>query len=362
MKTSTAPDLSTPEWDKVFKPLLFDIGRQKCVLLLGPELAHSGGRLLREQLRDQLDQQHKEDIAHFHERDNLFLFHNKAAKSEVQRAVSLFYEEAKPDSEVYQKIASLPFALTVSTTPDHFLYQAYPKDARAQFAFFNHIGQNDEDELDGWERDRPLLYNLCGSYREDASLVLDYDDLFRLLKTAMGTPGLPKKVRRALGEARSFFFLGFDFDKWYTQLLLRLLCEDNTPMQVALSTQYGNKDNQIFLLKQFNIKFIGEGEAFFDELCRRWQEQLNEGAADAEKPDKHLVLRLLKEGKTGRALEILMKLLTEPEDKDMAVMVSNWYHKWENDTKAGTEDSRNLDTLYNRVVKNINDLATNLPD
>ena len=74
------------------------------------------------------------------------------------------------------------------------------------------------------------------------------------------------------------------------------------------------------------------------------------------------MLKLLQEGKTGRALEILLSIIASPEDKDMAVMVSNWYHKWENDTKAGTEDSRNLDTLYNRVVKNINDLATNLPD
>ena len=62
------------------------------------------------------------------------------------------------------------------------------------------------------------------------------------------------------------------------------------------------------------------------------------------------------------ALAVLMPLITASEDKDMATMVSNWYHKWENDTKAGTEDSRNLETLYNRVVKNINDLATNLPD
>jgi hypothetical protein len=359
---SAPPDLSTPEWDKVFKPLLFDLGRQKCVLLLGPELARKDGRLLRDTLRDQLVQNHPEDIAYMHERDNLFLFQNKAAKSEVQRTISLFYEETKPDPGVFEKIAALPFALTISTTPDHFLLSAYPKDARPHFAFFNHIGQNDEDTLAGWERDRPLVYNLCGSFQEDASLVLDYDDLYRLLQTAMGTPGLPKKIRRALGEARSFFFLGFDFDKWYTQLLLRLLSEDNTPMHVAVSTQFGNKDNQMFLLKQFNIKFIGEGDAFLDELCRRWLEQQNEGAAAADKPDKHTVLKLLQEGKTARALEMLLSIITLPEDKDMAMMVSNWYHKWESDTKAGTEDSRNLDTLYNRVVKNINDLATNLPD
>lgn len=360
-KSSTA-DLTGPDWDKIFKPLLFDLGRQKCVLLLGPELAQSGGRPIRELLREQLEKNHQEDIAHFHERDNLFLFHNKAAKSEVQRTVSLFYEETQPDAGVYQKITSLPFAMAISTTPDHFLHQSYAKETRPNFAFFNHIGHNDENALDDWGRDQPVLYNLCGSYQEDGSLVLDYDDLFRLLKTAMGTPGLPKKVRRVLGEARSFFFLGFDFDKWYTQLLLRLLCEDNSPMQIALSTQYGNKDNQTFLLKQFNIKFILEGEAFLDELCRRWQEQLDEKEGSGEKPDKHLVLKLLQEGKTGKALEILLKILTSPEDKDMATMVSNWYHKWDSDTKAGTEDSRNLDTLYNRVVKNINDLATNLPD
>ncbi|TNE50225.1 MAG: hypothetical protein EP344_17475 [Bacteroidetes bacterium] len=362
MAKKEVPDLTTPEWDKIFKPLLFDLSRQKCVLLLGPEVARADGHSLREVLREQLIKHHQDDIAYFHDRDNLFLFHNRASKSEVQRTISLFYEETKPEPGTYEKLAALPFLMTVSITPDHFLFDAYPKDARADFAFFNHIGQNDEDVVDSWERDRPLVYNLCGSYREDASLVLDYDDLFQLLKNTMGTPGLPKKVRRALGEARSFFFLGFDFDKWYTQLLLRLLTEDNTPMHIALSTQYGDKANQAFLLKQFNIKFVVEGDAFLDELCRRWEEHLNKDGGGAEKLDKHLVLRLLQEGKTGRALEVLLKILTSPEDKEMATMVSNWYHKWESDTKAGTEDSRNLDTLYNRVVKNINDLATNLPD
>jgi len=36
METPT-PDLSMPEWNKVFKPLLLDLGRRKCILLPGPE-------------------------------------------------------------------------------------------------------------------------------------------------------------------------------------------------------------------------------------------------------------------------------------------------------------------------------------
>lgn len=360
-KSGTASsDLSAPEWDEVFKSLLYDIRRRKCVLLLGPEAAHLGGRPLREALREHLAKNHADDIAFFHERDNLFLFHNKAAKSEVQRSVSLFFEEAEPDLEVFGKLASLPFALTVSINPDHFYLHQFPKSDRPHFAFFNHIGQNNEEALDGWNRDQPLVYNLCGSFEEDVSLVLDYDDLFRLLRSAMGAPGLPQKVRRALGEARSFFFLGFSFDKWYTQLLLRLLCEDNSPMHVALNTQLGDGANQTFLLKQFNINFIGQGDAFLSELCRRWKEQQGESAD--EKPDKHLVLRLLAEGKTARALEILMKIVTAPEDKDMALMISNWYKTWENDKTAGVEDSRDLNVRYNRVVKNIQDLANNLPE
>ena len=359
---SPLPDFSTPEWDKVFKSLLFDLSRNKCVLLIGPEIVRQNGKILGDVLHEQLQSQHTGDIAYYHERDELYLFANKTSKSEVQRTVSLFYEEAKPDGEIFENIARLPFALTISTNPDHFLLRAFPGNVKPGFAFFHHKGDNGDEALRNWERDTPLVYNLCGSFEEDASLVLDYDDLFKLLKTALGTPGLPDKIRRVLADAKSFFFLGFDFDKWYSQLLLRLLCEDNAPTNIALNTQFGDTDNHTFLLKQFNINFIGEGDDFFAELCRRWQEQQNEGGGAAEKQDKHLVLKLLKEGKTARSLEILMTLITAPEDKDMAMMVSNWYHKWENDTKAGTEDSRNLETLYNRVVKNINDLATNLPD
>lgn len=362
MKTLDAPpaDLASPEWDKVFKPLLFDLGRRKCVLLIGPEAVRMNGKPIHEALRKHIETNHAQDIAFVHERDNLFLFHNKAAKSEVQRSVSLFFEEAKPDKEIFEQIRSLPFGMAVSINPDTFLLQHYPKDERPHFAFFNHIGQNNEDTLAAWDRDRPLLYNLCGSFEEDASLVLDYDDLFRLLRSAMGAPGLPQKVRRALGEARSFFFLGFNFDKWYTQLLLRLLCEDNAPMHIALNTQFGDGANQTFLLKQFNIKFISEGDVFLAELCRRWKAQ--EGSGAQEKPDKYLVLKLLKEGKTARSIEVLNELVTQQEDRDMVVMISNWHNTWEKDKGAGTVDSRDLDVRYNRVVKNIQDLANNLPD
>lgn len=358
---ATSPDFSSPEWAKLFEALLSELERRKCVLLLGPEITRADGKTIREVLRQHLAKLHPDDIAHFHERDGLYLFSDaKGAKQEVQSSVSLFYEKAKPESSVFEKIARLPFALTISITPDHFLLDSFPKTSKPTFAFFKHSGVSDQTVLDAWDRKTPLIYNLCGSFLEEVSMVLDYNDLFNLLKSVMGA-GLHKNIRLTLDDARSFLFIGFDFDKWYTQLLLRLLCGDNTPKHIALNTQFGDKDNHTFLLKQFNIKFIGEDEDFLDELCRRWQAQSGEAGAPGA-PGKAAVLSLIEKNKLPDALAMLELLVTSADDRALLTMARNWHSQWEQETLLGKTDDRTLFNLKNQVVFTAQTLANKLPD
>lgn len=68
----------------------------------------------------------------------------------------------------------------------------------------------------------PMYYNLCGCVEKPSTLVLDYDDLFRLLEGMLGAPKLPEKLLARLKDTTSYLFLGFPFDRWHTQLMLRL--------------------------------------------------------------------------------------------------------------------------------------------
>ena len=123
-----------------------------------------------------------------------------------------------------RKILEIPFPLVISLNPDTFLFDIATTNFEHRFNF-RHFRFNGEqsDDTHLLAPDVPLIYNLLGSLEEDESIVLDYDDLFRFIQTTIGLRGLPDKVRIKLREANSFLFLGFDFEKWYAQLLLQML-------------------------------------------------------------------------------------------------------------------------------------------
>ena len=361
---------ASPDWQPLFDDLLFDLRRKACVLLIGPEIVATGQQPLQQALRQALERDHAADIEHYYEKEALFLFKDPAAKSKVQRGVSKFYDRVTADPAVFDTIAGIPFPLVVSTNPDDFLQKAYQRaQQRCATAYFNHdAGQNGFKDLAGWEGDYPLVYNLCGSTERDASLILDYDDLFSFLKNVLGATGLPDPLRSALKKAKSFLFVGFSFDKWYTQLLLRLLNEDSTPTQIALNTRLGGKEAQHFLLNRFKMQFLGralDADAasptdkpdisaleFLAELSRRWQvAQTERGETQQASPDT--VRRLVEQGKVDKALAMLFQITADPEDRDMVTMLSSWYHNWERDKEIGAEDSRTLDNRYNKVLNGI---------
>jgi hypothetical protein len=133
------------------------------------------------------------------------------------------------------------------------------------FKHFRYSGEATEEvETPGSER--PLLYNLCGCLQEEESLVLDYEDLFQFLRAVL-PDGLPNKVRMQLRRAESFLFLGFDFEKWYSQLLLQLLTyERKGRPKFAVRTQPRDEHARDFLIHQFQVQFLANDAYFFDTL------------------------------------------------------------------------------------------------
>ena len=368
-------DFSNPEWNTLFDDLMFDLRKRACVLLIGPEAVEVNGRPVAQELQEILMRDYAGDIEHYFEKDALYLFKGPGAKSNIQRGVGKYYDRAKPDPAIFQTVAAIPFPLVVTINPDEFL-AGFLKEAGVRFnsAYFNHgAGSNGLQELAGWEGDTTLVYNLCGHIESDASLVLDYDDLFSFLKNVLGAAGLPDPVRRVLKKAKSFLFVGFQFDKWPTQLLLRLLNEDSSPAQLALDTQLGETDARQFLLKRFNMKFLNDqpasaapapdaitGLAFLQELGRRWQAAQAADGEDLSQPDAGTVRRLVEKGDVEKALTILLQI-TANEDRDMATMYSSWFHTWKREKEKGAEDSRTLENRYNKVLNGILELLKTLP-
>ena len=90
-----------------------------------------------------------------------------------------------------------------------------------------------------------------------------------MIQSALGNPGLPDRLRGALRQANTFIFLGFQLEKWYTQLLLRLLTERPGVEKIAVNTVVGNAHTKDFLINQFKLKFPDKETDFLTELSRQ---------------------------------------------------------------------------------------------
>ncbi|MEY4926769.1 MAG: hypothetical protein RI894_1205 [Bacteroidota bacterium] len=345
-----------PNIDKILRNLVADIKTQQCVLLIGPEIVQLGGKSLSRHLYHKLAAENGDDIAYYYEQHGLFLF-NEGGKEEIQREIRLFYERneavAALDKSIYKKIVEMPFHLVVSINPDSFLSDAaFAQQQQHRFAYFQNEGIAVE-EVEQPLKETPLFYNLCGSIAKDASLILDYDDLFRLMKAAFASPSLPLKLAIALNEAKTFICIGFDFEKWYTQLLLQLLSGNKGKRikKYAIDTSIANEHTQTFLFDQFGIKFLGEEAAFFEHL---YQEIKAEGllrslptlASSKQVPLQQLIAA----NKVAEALDYLHVNLTDEDDLHAVILLKSRQSNKEAVKHKGTIDIRDYNIEHNRII------------
>lgn len=346
---------NTPEWQRRFRNLTTDIKQQKTVLLLGPEIVNIKGVTVRQTLRDQLAETNAEDIAHYYERDGFFLFREKMAKEDVQREVVLFYEdhhtETDVDETIFKQLVRLKTHLVLSINPDSFLSDvAYKYGIKHRFAFFQHGGEA-VTEVEEPTAEMPLFYNLCGATDRDDSLVLDYDDLFRLLSSLLGSPGLPLKLKASLQTAKHFLFVGFDFDKWYSQLLLRLLSGEKAIRKFAIDPSVKEENTTTFLVKQFGIEFIEDEAAFLDELFNQCAAQgLMRDIVEIQTPNTVQVVKHIQNGDLLKALTFALEHAVDDDDKNYFTQLLAQYHNLESRQNKGTVESRDYSVQWNKII------------
>ena len=257
--------ISEHDWQDI----LDDIKDQKAVLLIGPEIMQFEGLSLNRHLRNNLNERNQEDIAFYYERDGFFLFKSPEAKVRVARQVKRFYRDLIPDESILQRIVQIPFHLVMSVNPDTFVSEAfYRHGIKHRFHYFqHHHRENENDEIEKPTQALPLVYNLFGSKDQDDSLVLDYDDVYKMLQSAIGTSSLPNKLLRSFREASTYIFLGFQFDKWYSQLLLKFLSDTGRREKlISINNSLTDTDTHQFVIRQFKIQFMGDQYDFFGEL------------------------------------------------------------------------------------------------
>jgi hypothetical protein len=341
-------DLQDLDWDTI----LDYIESEQAALLIGPEVMHFDGQPMNKAWRGQIWDKFRAKIAYNYEQDGLFLFSNKIAKNDAARFVRKFVNEREPEEAVYQKIAQIKFPLVVSINPDTYLSDvAHKYGVRHRFSYFKSRSKA-TDDVEEPQKELPLFYNLCGVVNDDESIILDYEDLFRLIASSVSAPGLPPKLQTALDKVRLFLFIGFQFENWHTQLLLRLLCGHEQTEKYAASRQHVDDETRDFLLHQFQIEFLEKDQSFLDALhdkCR--SRNLLRNLANPASAEEIDIIKLIQTGKDLAApLDVLRRQTDNTPVAHEATLLMGRYNSLMEEKNRGVMDSRDYFVEYNRLI------------
>lgn len=355
-----------PNW----KPILNDLEKERAVLLIGPDFLPYRGSSVAADFYAHLAEQMADGATHFFARDGLFLFDNAVSKMDAQTEAEAFYKTLPTDTMVLSLMAELPFPLVVSVNPDLALPQFFSKrQLNFQFDYFSAKDKATPSNISKPTAASPLIYNLCGSIEDYQSLVLDFDDMFELLKNLLSDFGIPKAVNDVLVNATTYIFIGFQFDKWYTQLLLRYLNKNrdrfsNAKKNYATKTVISDEDTRVFFQQQFNLTIYGADGQFLHDLHAEYAAAKKLRALlDPISDRAALVRRLVQFNNMEGALERLEEYAADlpTADLDMVTLHKANYYAWLTESRDRTMTQENLDVKMARLRKGILDFTQKLP-
>jgi hypothetical protein len=345
----------------LIQDLIEDINEKKTILLLGPEILQIDEKPLIRYTHQKLLERVGEEIIYYYDQDSLFLFRDEDAKLNAPRQLKRIYRELVIDNTIFKKILEIPFHLIISLNPDTFLTDIASGENYSvphHFSHFRFMGEVALDEIPEATKENPLFYNLCGCIREDESMVLDYEDLFGLLQSILGPDGIPNKIKTELRKARSFLFLGFDFEKWYSQLLLQLLTgERKGSRKLAINTTISNPESRDFLLHQFRIEFLNKSQGFFQALHEKCTEigllrELKKPIKlDTEK--KVEIKNLIARNEINDAIQVLKRMTIGSSVYDEIILLEGRYNSWRSKFHGGTLYPRESEITLNQIREDL---------
>lgn len=309
-------------------------------------------------------------IPYFYQRDNLFLFGDAESK---RRALKIVRECARdtrwlPDQELMRQIAAIPFCLVMDINPDAHLYNTFIRYGLSpQFDFFSTKDKPVQPDISMPSAERPLLYNLCGSIEKLDSQILDYNDLFDLLRNMLGDLGVPQALRNKLQEADRFILLGLHLERWYFQLLVHYLNKlDNTPFNnptrsfCILSDVKG--DTREFVMRQFNLECISPSRKAFDALYTACKKQgILRKMADPYSAVATQIRIHVEKNELSRAFALLEEHILPGARNELTILKSR-FNEWQRQSEHKIADSRDLDVEINKIRYTLLTFAAQITD
>lgn len=278
----------------------------KCILFLGPELfTTKSGKRLDELLLDYLKVAEDDQVRVYE--DGLFFFQNPTHRTLIAYKIRKFFEaQNNADAQqLFDQIAQIPFHFIISITPDHLLERTFTnKEFKHKSAFYFKKDVNERD-IPVPKPENPLIYNMLGSVEYPESLILNHNDLFDYLESVFEGNKLSNTLRdHILSGTQSILFLGVPFERWYMQLIMRMLdLHNNKNFLRFADSQNLSEKIKVFGEDEFYINFISNNiPEFIDEIYQRCQ---TKGLLrTTEKVKTSIVENLINQFKGGKLEEL----------------------------------------------------------
>ena len=200
----------------------------------------------------------------------------------LQDRVCGFYQEfSGKTTDFHRRIASLPFKLCITTTPDDFLYNAFVAEGKTPARAFYDFRRGQAQMLREPTVARPLVYHLYGYSDNPDSLVITENDLIDfLVNVVREEPRLPSLITSQLTRTdSSCLFVDLGFKNWYLRVLLRALGlpGKKTTKSVALEEpEFFNQSKQhqttVYFSPSSTIQFRPDSlKSFVTGLCAAYK-------------------------------------------------------------------------------------------
>ena len=169
--------------------LLHQIEQKRCILMLGPDTSaeeiHGQYVPLMKQLANRLYPNLDPEIQQHVIPDNLAQVAQHYKRHDLVIATEDFYREKQSiENDLYRELATLPFYITITSTPDKSFYEALKMAQKEpMLEYYNFMDEGEKQIQLQHERDSnfPVVYHLYGIIDEPDSLVLTENDLLKFL-------------------------------------------------------------------------------------------------------------------------------------------------------------------------------------
>lgn len=337
-----------------------NIAEARCVLLLGPNVGtNSAGEPVQTALLTHL---RREGVEIAEDVDGLYNC-DEATRRRLYTPIKKYYRDNCKPNDLHRQLARIPAHLIVSLTPDLMLRSAF-SELGIDHEFGYYAKQGNPAPVGRPTKERPLLYNLFGSIEDDASLILTHVDLIQFVFSIIRDFKLPDELNLVISHASYFVFLGFDFQKWYLQLLLNLFRLNRERLsQAAQPENLTSAEYRSFYCRNYGLEFIDSGVGQYIDRLYKYCEtagQLRDVKEAAPLSLRGGLLDLLKHGNIDGAIEQLLDHLERAPDQGLlneVINLSGHYNRLLQTKKKGQITQENMEVEYARITERLTSIT-----